>query len=114
MRSVQRTLSLRGIARCSIPYEVLYVIARHRFAVLWQSPGRESKTHARYFCTCVEKKAHTSKRVSIIAPDNAISKAQCAPCGCDIAFAVILSSTVICLRRDICPSGKLRIYLNFG
>ena len=26
-----------------------------------------------------EKKAHTSKRVSIIAPDNVISKAQCAP-----------------------------------
>ena len=25
-----------------------------------------------------EKKAHTSKRVSIIAPDNAISKVQCA------------------------------------
>ena len=31
----------------------------------------------RYFCTFGEK-AHTSKRVSIIAPDNAISKAQCA------------------------------------
>ena len=26
-----------------------------------------------------EKKAHTSKRVSIIASDNVISKAQCAP-----------------------------------
>ena len=53
-----------------------YVIA----SVAWQSPGREPyyKTHARYFCTCVEKKAHTSKRVSIAAPDNAISKEQCA------------------------------------
>ena len=30
-------------------------------------------------CTCVEKKAHTSKRVSIIACNNVISKAQCAP-----------------------------------
>ena len=58
-------------------------------------------------CTRGEK-AHTSKRVSIIACNNVISKAQCAPCGCDIAFAVI------CLRRDICPLGKLRIYLNFG
>ena len=37
------------------------------------------KTHARYFCTCVEKKAHTSKRVSIIVYNNVISKAQCAP-----------------------------------
>ncbi len=36
------------------------------------------KTHARYFCTCVEKKAHTSKRMSIIACNKVISKAQCA------------------------------------
>ena len=34
------------------------------------------KTHARYFCTCVEKKAQTSKRVSVIACDNVISKEQ--------------------------------------
>ena len=33
------------------------------------------KTHARYFRTFGEKE-HTSKRVSIIAPDNAISKAK--------------------------------------
>ena len=64
-----------------IPYEVLNVIAKHRLAVLWQSPGRAPyyKTHARYFCTCVEKKAHTSKRVSVIACDNVISKVQSAP-----------------------------------
>ena len=31
----------------------------------------------RYFCTFGEK-AHTSKRVSVIACDNAISKVQCA------------------------------------
>ncbi len=34
------------------------------------------QAHARYFCTCVEKKAQTSIRVSIIACDNAISTAQ--------------------------------------
>ena len=34
------------------------------------------KPHARYFCICVEKKAHTSKRVSVIACDNVISKVQ--------------------------------------
>ena len=92
-----------------------YVIAKHRFAVLWQSPGRAPcyKTHARYcimgpngilctrwekeyasvrqtFVACddclvkneaydAEKKAHASKRVSIIAYNNVISKAQCAP-----------------------------------
>ncbi len=38
----------------------------------------------------------------------------------DVPSAVILSSTVILLcsdivfDSDICPSGKLRIYLNFG
>ena len=56
-----------------------HVIARSN--ATWQSPGREPyhKTHARYFCTCVEKKAHTSKRVSIIACNNVISKEKCAP-----------------------------------
>ena len=38
---------------------------------------RYSGNPKRYFCTFGEKE-HTSKRVSIIAPDNAISKAQCA------------------------------------
>ena len=47
MRSVQRTLSLRGINRG--PRGIL--------------------------CTRGEK-AHTSKRVSVIAPDNVISKAK--------------------------------------
>ena len=36
------------------------------------------------------------------------------PNGSDMPDGVILPSAVICLRRDICPSGKLRIYLNFG
>ena len=58
--------------------------------MLWQSPGREPyhKTHARYFCTCVEKKAHTSKRVSVIACDNVISKAKL----CDAILAVLEKS----------------------
>ena len=34
-----------------------------------------------------EKKAHTSIRVSIAAPDNAISKVQCAPRGSDMPTA---------------------------
>ena len=64
-----------------------YVIA----SVAWQSPGRDTilQTHARYFCTCVEKKAHTSIRVSVIACDNVISKAQ-------------LSGT----PRDTCTRGE--------
>ena len=38
---------------------------------------REKRDPERYFCTFGEK-AHTSKRVSVIAPDNVISKAKCA------------------------------------
>ena len=41
---------------------------------------RKSGDPKRYICTCVEEKEHTSKRVSIIAPDNVISKVQCATC----------------------------------
>jgi len=47
----------------------------------------------------VEKKAQTSIRVSIAAPDNAISKEQCAthlPEG-----FTLMPLTMICLRRDI-------------
>lgn len=29
-------------------------------------------------------------------------------------FGAMSLTAVICLRRDICPLGKLRIYLNFG
>ena len=58
--SVQRTLSLRGATRRgNLPEGTPHY-----------------KTHARYFCICVEKKAQTSIRVSIIATDNAISKVQ--------------------------------------
>ena len=45
-----------------------------------ESATPQYKTHSRYFCTCVEEKEHTSKRVSIIARNNVISKAQCATC----------------------------------
>ena len=43
----------------------------------WRSVYTIFRVPKRYFCTFGEKE-HTSKRVSIIAPDNAISKAQCA------------------------------------
>ena len=37
------------------------------------------KTHARYFCTCVEKKGANKQKSEHCRPDNAISKAQFAP-----------------------------------
>ena len=52
------------------------VILKAQFAPHRPEGTPHYKTHARYFCTCVEKKAHTSKRVSIIAYNNVISKAQ--------------------------------------
>ncbi len=36
------------------------------------------------------------------------------PNGSDIVFDSDIAFAVICLRRDICPLGKLRIYLYFG
>jgi len=55
------------------------VISKAQFAPHRPEGTPHYKTHARYFRTCVEKKAHTNIRVSIIACDNAISKVQCAP-----------------------------------
>ena len=60
--SVQRTLCHSEELRCN--------------DVRIPRKGYHIKPHARYFCTCVEKKAQTSIRVSVIAPDNVISKAQ--------------------------------------
>ena len=57
------------------------VISKTKCATHLPEGNPFQKTHARYFCTCVEKKAHTSKRVSVIACDNVISKVQCAPRG---------------------------------
>ena len=76
-----------------------YVIA----SAAWQSPGRApyNKTHARYFCTCVEKKAHTSKRVSVIACDNVISKAKL--CDAIRAFSAFLQNPKTRVR--LCTLG---------
>ena len=63
--SVQRTLSLRSTAlRCcgNLPEGTPHY-----------------KTHARYFCTCVEKKGANKHKSEHCRPDNAISKAQFAP-----------------------------------
>ena len=68
--------------------------------------GYHIKPHARYFCTCVEKKAQTSKRVSVIACDNVISKAQFAPCSAMLlmqrcTFGAMSLRQWYCLRSDI-------------
>ena len=49
--------------RCH-PCNALYVIA----SAAWQSPGRAPcyKTHARYFCTCVEKRRTQAKEWALL------------------------------------------------
>ena len=51
-------------------------------------------------CTFGEK-AHTSKRVSIIAPDNAISKAKCAT-----QFSPFYGSVLYSVQRTLCHSER--------
>ena len=60
LRSVRSTLSLRG--------------AKRRGNLPEGTP--HYKTHARYFCTCVEKKGANKQKSEHCRPDNAISKAQ--------------------------------------
>ena len=45
-----------------IPYEVLNVIAKHRFAVLWQSPGRVTLSNPKKILYAFGKKAHINKK----------------------------------------------------
>ena len=52
---------------------------RLSLATIDWSKTKQSGDPKRYFRTFGEKE-HTSKRVSIIAPDNAISEAKCATC----------------------------------
>ena len=75
----------------------------------------------RYFCTFGEKGAnkHKSEHCRLRQCDFksavcAVRKGHRVAFGSDIAYAVILSSTVILRCSDICPLGKLWIYLNFG
>ena len=97
--SVQRTLSLRGATRRgNLPEGTPHY-----------------KTHARYFCTCVEKKAQTSIRVSIIAPDNAISKAQCAPCSAISCQFICLVDTFYGKNKpDPCQRDTFRAFFNYS
>ena len=62
----------------------------------------------------MEKKAQTSIRVSIAAPDNAISKEQCATHL--LEGFTLMPLTMICLRRDIVFDSDfaLQLYLPDG
>ena len=96
--SVQRTLSLRGATRRgNLPEGTPYY-----------------KTHARYFCTCVEKKAQTSIRVSVIAPDNVISKAQFAPCSATLCQIICPVDTFYGKNKpDPCQQDTFRAFFNY-
>ena len=73
------------------------------------------KTHARYFRTCVEKKAQTSIRVSVIAPDNVISKAQFAPCSAILCQFICLVDTFCGKNKpDLCQRDTFRAFFNYS
>ena len=116
--SVQRTLSLRGATRRgNLPEGTPHY-----------------KTHARYSCTCVEKKAQTSIRVSVIAPDNVISKAQFTPrarCGLYLSLrnttrrsipCNAILCQIVCLvdtfydknKPDTCQRDTFRAFFNYS
>ena len=96
--------------------------------------GYHIKPHARYFCTCVEKKAQTSIRVSVIAPDNVISKAQFTPrarCGLYLSLRnttrrSIPRSAILCQfvclvdtfcsknKPDSCQRDTFRAFFNYS
>ena len=77
--------------------------------------GLPYKTHARYFCTCVEKKAQTSIRVSVIAPDNVISKAQFAPCSAILCQFICLIDTFCGKNKpDPCQRDTFRAFFNYS
>ena len=78
----------------SLACNALYVILRSCIATTWESPGREPyyKTHARYFCTCVEKKA------------------QCAPYGKVSAFCFPLSRQLLLFFTQLSIWHSCQIY----
>ena len=62
-----------------------------------------------------EEKAHTSKRVSVIAPDNVISKAQFAPCSAPLCHFVCLIDTFYGKNKpDPCQGDTFRAYFNYS
>ena len=64
-------------------------------------------------CTRGEK-AQTSKRVSVIAPDNVISKAQCAPCSAILCHIVSLIDTFYGKNKpNPCQRDTFRAFFNY-
>ena len=62
-----------------------------------------------------EEKAHTSKRVSVIAPDNVISKAQFAPCSAILCQIVCLIDTFYGKNKpNPCQRDTFRAFFNYS
>ena len=88
-----------AICRTNAKHCCLQQIVERRRSFMRYSGGPK-----RYFCTFGEK-AHTSKRVSIIAPDNAISKAQCATLLRYYANVVCYAPLISTKRRNPMNTG---------
>ena len=100
----------------SFPYEVLCHCEALPTAMPWQSPGRAPyhKTRARYFCTCVEKKAHTSKRVSIAAPTMRFQKRNVRRCHIDTHHCQLLRLAKKMIFKKIFKKFELNKTKNGG
>ena len=91
------------------------VIARSN--ATWQSPGRDTSLQnpRKILLYLRGEKAHTSKRVSIIAHDNAISKAQCAPCSAILCqFICPVDIFYGKNKPDPCQRDTFRAFFNYS
>ena len=87
--------------RCPLASNTLYVILRSCIATTWESPGREPyyKTHARYFCTCVEKRRTQAKEWALSPPimwfqKHSVRRAERYPCYCPISHKIRICRSI--------------------
>ena len=110
---MQRILRRLDNALCSLPCNTLMSLRAQRGNLPEGLPYYQA--HARDFCTCVEKKAQTSIRVSVIAPDNVISKAQFAPCSAILCQIICLIDTFHGKNKpDPCQRDTFRAFFNYS
>ena len=131
--SVQRTLSLRGATRRgNLPEGTPHYKTHARYCIMgpngilctrWE---KEYASVRQTFVACddclvkneaydAEEKAQTSIRVSVIATDNVISKAQFAPCSAILCQFICLVDTFYGKNKpDPCQRDTFRAFFNFS
>ena len=92
----------------SLACNALYVILRSCIATTWESPGREPyyKTHARYFCTCVEKRRTQAKEWALSPPimwfqKHSVRRAEGYPCYCPISHKIRICRSIALFNDSV-------------